>query len=583
MKVITVDKLKYFKKKYDDILSPKLEKLSDGINQLINKDKRINAINIGCDNTGNTSCTDIIKKYLKPNTVLYFPKGTYKCNINALENITIMGDGNLSVLKQDEPIDIITITEDSNAQHVVISDLKIVGDSNYSLGDGINLNGKKSNVNYLHLNNVTIENINGCGISVKGLNVENVFTNVYINECKGIGIYNEGHDTFFNNIKIGRTQKEILINKGNNLNCINFHTMYGYKADQHAIKSKDSNHYSIINYGSYCNFDNMQIGDNYQNGILFSNCNNVTFNGIVDAMGIITDDSNWTSIHSPNNDCIGIDIVNSNVTFNAYVNNWHGDKNGFYRIDDSSILNGNIYNCNKYNISEPILNSPNVVTSDKLINDMFENTSRLLNKLTFTWGPNQKTYIDQTKLPTVQGSRYGVGLFFTGGACAKINTSEYITGDNFEISLTVQPHDTPVNISTIFSLENDTNTLKLVYDTNNNVYLNINYKSDSSKNINQLVGNFQLNQPNRIFLKVYGESIGIRCYKYNLMFIDEKYIIPPLNMDNSTLFIAKGNMSAIYNDLVISKCIPDMLDFKKYDCVIDTTPYTTFREPLTNV
>ena len=97
MKVITVDKLKYFKQKYDDILKPKIEKLNDGIN-ILQKSKRV--INVKypplglkpCAIDGKTDDTTNLNNILQSDVVkgcvIYIPSGTMILN----DTITIYTD-----------------------------------------------------------------------------------------------------------------------------------------------------------------------------------------------------------------------------------------------------------------------------------------------------------------------------------------------------------------------------------------------------------------------------------------------------------------------------------------------------------
>ena len=59
----------------------------------INKIETINAKEIGADNKGVISCTDLIQNYINNGYSIYFPQGIYKLNISLAPKITIQGEG----------------------------------------------------------------------------------------------------------------------------------------------------------------------------------------------------------------------------------------------------------------------------------------------------------------------------------------------------------------------------------------------------------------------------------------------------------------------------------------------------------
>ena len=53
----------------------------------------LNAIELGCDNTGAIDCSDIVQAKINEGYSILFPKGTFKCNITMKPKITIEGSG----------------------------------------------------------------------------------------------------------------------------------------------------------------------------------------------------------------------------------------------------------------------------------------------------------------------------------------------------------------------------------------------------------------------------------------------------------------------------------------------------------
>ena len=187
----------------------------------------LNAIELGCDNTGVIGCSDIVQAKINEGYSIMFPKGIFKCNITMKPKITIEGSGIGVTNIIPEDINTNVINADKSCYEYTIKNLFI---------DGKNEMGKgNSNIKGIYLSNVGelaqqdlephIENIKIVNTKV-GLQVDEgirggLFKNIKSGACV-IGINHLSTDCIFTDCVTAQTQKHgYFILKSNNtfVNC----------------------------------------------------------------------------------------------------------------------------------------------------------------------------------------------------------------------------------------------------------------------------------------------------------------------------------------------------------------------------
>ena len=187
----------------------------------------LNAIELGCDNTGAIGCSDIVQAKINEGYSIMFPKGIFKCNITMKPKITIEGSGIGVTNIIPEDINTNVINADKSCYEYTIKNLSI---------DGKNEMGKgNSNIKGIYLSNVGelaqqdlephIENIKIVNTKV-GLQVDEgirggLFKNIKSGACV-IGINHLSTDCIFTDCVTAQTQKHgYFILKSNNtfVNC----------------------------------------------------------------------------------------------------------------------------------------------------------------------------------------------------------------------------------------------------------------------------------------------------------------------------------------------------------------------------
>lgn len=187
----------------------------------------LNAIEIGCDNTGTVACTDIVQSKIDEGYSILFPKGTFKCNITMKPNITIEGAGIALTDIIPEDINTNVINADKSCYEYTIKNFTIDGKNNMGTGSttikGIHLSNKGTLAQQdlePHIENIKIVN---CKI---GLQVDEgirggLFKNIKSGACE-IGINHLSTDCIFKDCITAQTQKHgIYVYQSNNIfiNC----------------------------------------------------------------------------------------------------------------------------------------------------------------------------------------------------------------------------------------------------------------------------------------------------------------------------------------------------------------------------
>lgn len=191
------------------------------------KTEFINAVEIGCDNTGVNDCSSILQQYIDNGYSLFFPKGRYKCNLVIKPNISIYGEGLglVTLIPNDKNKDV--IYADLTAYNYTIKDLTIDGLNTMGTqaftGNGIYLSGSgvlSQQDLEPHLENIKIIN------TVVGLKIDDnvrggLFKNIKAGACV-IGINHLSTDCIFTDCVTAQTQKHgFYILRSNNtfVNC----------------------------------------------------------------------------------------------------------------------------------------------------------------------------------------------------------------------------------------------------------------------------------------------------------------------------------------------------------------------------
>ena len=580
-----------------EVHSNKLEELEE-TKKKVDNIKKINVLDYGVKNDGLTDNTTLINSIISNGYKnLYFPKGTYLLSMNLVSNMTIEGDGiNETILLQatDSNKNVINIID--GVSFINIKNLTIKGKEGNTKGKGIYIKGSTSDnyCNYISLDTVQIEETKESGYHCEGYSVENKLSNVFINKSGKNNFYNEGHDNLLVNCKFQRSQEENFINKGSNMNATNLHIIYGNILQKDLNKSSSDLKYSMLINGSRGSYNNIDCQDCFGHGVKILDSKDINLNNfLVDAIGINRDESEWWLANSPNN-CIGIDIINSEVNANnTHVTNWHNNEQGSsFRIDINSKLKGNITrNTNNNIVKKEIVKTENIyngIFEEKL----FEGMKNVLNKCTINWGYT----LNHSGTPLYHSGRYGNGVLLNSENNGKLSLdiSTMMTNDDIEITFTYTPTETWDN----------TNTRWLLYGTLNNNILEILLTPDGKPffkfydNNNYYNTSYNEALTNgysyRFFVKIKANKIIYSVYKYNILMGEYYHMLDNENTNNSTTgssVLTFGNnptpqtywiCNGVIEDIHISKCIPSDYDFKEIDTRTKVTPLTLFKANLNN-
>lgn len=578
-------------KKIDDINL----QLTENINKIKNL-KSINVLDFGAKGDGVTDNTQIINDLLANNDTknLYFPNGIYIANIKVvLPNSTIIGQSmNDTIIKQIGNNHIV----ENKAHYTLIKSVTIEGNGKDLVSDSCGVYQKSTDastyINYLRLFDINIKNINADGVHIEGSNVENIFSNIAITSCGKRNLYNEGHDLFCSNIKLQRANLENYINKGNNVNGVNFHVIYGNLSQINTDKNSSDLRYSWFEQGKRFSYSNMDIQDCYGHGVKLQNATG-NINGIVvDSVGINQPESSWW-LPNTANDCIGIDIVSSDVMINGRVVNWHNNTQGAcYRTDNSSELTGTITYDTLY-VKEPIVKTWNIYLTREDEVNKFLGICNLLQKSTITW--DTSFTFNGSGSPVYDNSgRYGTRLLISNvvnSVSLLPNNIKRFNQDDFEITFTFTP-----------SIAHDGINTRWIYNsTFGNLYIEILRASDGKTTTNATIGselftkNFKdtmaVGEPYRIFIKYKNNKINFRIYHYSVLKFNESYTFTTAKTFGETPEIVLGNLktgqtywcgNGGFENFMLSRAIPDYIDFKQIDQRIDTTPYTIYKSEFNN-
>lgn len=582
-----------------NIVSASLEQNVEKTNNVdlnIKNMKKVNVLDYGAKGDGITDNTQIINSLLANNETknLYFPNGTYIANLKiVLPNSTIVGQSmNDTVIKQIGENHII----ENKAHFTLIKNITLEGTGINLVSDSCGVYQKSINgstyINYLKLFDVCIKNINSDGVHIEGSNVENIFSNVTITNCGKRNFYNEGHDLFVSNIKLQRANLENYINKGNNVNGVNFHIIYGNLSQIDTDKNLSELRYSWVEQGKRFSYSNMDVQDCYGHGVKLQNATG-SINGLtVDSVGINQPESSWWLPNTANN-CIGIDIIESDVVINGRVVNWHNNTQGAcYRTDNSSELTGTI-TYETLCVKEPIIRTWNIhLTREDEVNK-FLGLCNLLQKSTITWDTTF-TFNGSGSPVYDNNGRYGTRLLIsnaTNSVSLLPNNTKRFNQDDFEITFTFTP-----NI-----LHDGVNTRWIYNSTFGNLYIEILRASDGKTTTNATIGselftkNFKdtmaVGEPYRIFIKYKNNKINFRIYHYSVLKFNESYTFTTAKTFGETPEIVLGNLktgqtywcgNGGFENFMLSRAIPDYIDFKQIDQRIDTTPYTIYKSEFNN-
>ena len=337
------------------------------------KTEFINAVEIGCDNTGVNDCSSILQQYIDNGCSLFFPKGRYKCNLVIKPNISIYGEG----------LGLVTLIPNDKNDNVIYSDLTAY---NYTIKDltidGLNRMGTQSftgNGIYLsgsgvlsqqdlepHLENIKIINV------VVGLKIDDnvrggLFKNIKAGACV-IGINHLSTDCIFTDCITAQTQRHgFFILRSNNtfVNCKAFIAGLG-KVEGAGFKLQ----------GSYNRLINCESQQNVLESLHLQNANSNIIQGcILDGSGY--NSKKWfpnltytetggtvpisiLRIYNSNSNMIDCNIINGRIDsyskcglYNQYVGN---DSNNDIRLsivdtdtaDTKPFVNYILDNDNKY-------------------------------------------------------------------------------------------------------------------------------------------------------------------------------------------------------------------------------------------
>lgn len=187
----------------------------------------LNAVEIGCDNTGSIGCSDIVQAKINEGYSIVFPKGTFKCNITMKPKITIEGSGIGATNIVPEDANINVIEADRSCYEYTIKNFSIDGKNDMGTGSsnikGIHLSNKGSLAQQdlePHIENIKIVNCK-VGFQVDEGIRGGLFKNIKSGACE-IGINHLSTDCIFTDCITAQTQKHgIYIYQSNNtfINC----------------------------------------------------------------------------------------------------------------------------------------------------------------------------------------------------------------------------------------------------------------------------------------------------------------------------------------------------------------------------
>lgn len=304
----------------------------------------LNAVEIGCDNTGAIGCTDIVQAKINEGYSIVFPKGTFKCNITMRPKITIEGSGIGVTTIIPESLENNIITSDKSCYEYTIKNFSIDGKNDMGTGSsnikGIHLSNKGSLAQQdlePHIENVKIVNCK-VGFQVDEGIRGGLFKNIKSGACE-IGINHLSTDCIFTDCITAQTQKHgIYIYQSNNtfINCKAFLAGLG-KVIGAGIKLQ----------GSYNRLIGCESQQNVFENLHLQNANNNIIQGIVlDGAGYKSKDwfttleynDNGTvpisslRLYNSNGNVIDATIINGRLDsfckcglYNQYVGNDNGN------------------------------------------------------------------------------------------------------------------------------------------------------------------------------------------------------------------------------------------------------------------
>lgn len=568
----------------DNMVSVQLKQNTDILNNI----KAINVLNHNVKGDGVTDNTEIVKRLIsKGYRNLYFPKGEYVTSIITVSKMTILGDGkNETFLIQPQKTNKNVIDVIDNTHFIDIKNMTIKGSKDNTQGNGIFINGSSTDnyCNYIFIENVDIAETIEDGFHCEGFSVENKLTNVTITGSGKRNIYNEGHDLIMTNVKIQRAGEENIINKGANTLATNMQIIYGNSLQKNKNKSDDDIKYSVVINGDRGSYNNIDCQDCFGHAVKIKDANDINLsNFLVDAVGIDKDETEWWMPNTPN-DCIGFNIENSEVRANSvHVTNWHNNEQGSsYVIDGNSKLYGTITRNIKNNIvkKEEIYteNIYNGSLEEKLFNGMKE----ILSKTSVNWGYN----LFHSGTPSYSMGRYGMGVDFNSiSENMVLDISDMNINSDFELSFTYTPKVEWDNTNTRWLLYSDfnNNILEVLLSVNGEPAVRF-YDNNKYYSIN-ISESLEMNVPYRFFVKIIGNKLLVRVYKYNQS-MGEYIQTLDISPSNGTTKLYFGNnktpqswwsCNGIIEDIHISRTIPELYDFKEIDNRIKITPLTLFK------
>ena len=178
----------------------------------INKIETINAKEIGADNKGVSSCTDLIQNYINNGYSIYFPQGIYKLNISLAPKITIQGEGLglVTLIPEDLNKDVIKATRECYSY--TVKDLSIDGKNemgkNSYTANGIYLSNEGTQARQdlePHLENIKIINVK-TGLKIDDGVRGGLFKNIKAGACN-VGIDHSSTDCIFTDCVTAQTQR----------------------------------------------------------------------------------------------------------------------------------------------------------------------------------------------------------------------------------------------------------------------------------------------------------------------------------------------------------------------------------------
>ena len=337
----------------------------------INKIETINAKEIGADNKGVSSCTDLIQNYINNGYSIYFPQGIYKLNISLAPKITIQGEGLglVTLIPEDLNKDVIKATKECYSY--TVKDLSIDGKNemgkNSYTANGIYLSNEGTQARQdlePHLENIKIINVK-TGLKIDDGVRGGLFKNIKAGACN-VGIDHSSTDCIFKDCVTAQTQSHGIFNLSSNntfINCKPF--LAGLSKKEGA---------GIKNQGSYNRFINCECQQNVLENFHIQNGNyNIIQGLILDGAGY--NSKNWfpsmtyqetggevpissLRLYNSNGNIIDCNIIDGRLDSyckTAIYNQWVGnDKENIIRAninnatEDSTMSNYSFNDENKY-------------------------------------------------------------------------------------------------------------------------------------------------------------------------------------------------------------------------------------------